>query len=197
MNNKRMLLISICALSLFSCDSRSTIQKETDELNNYLRSFLGSKPDEFFQTLKISSRVFSDDWSKATFQFKETRDDGVDVYTCGSKNGLETQFYYRNDMAVGLRTRDPQFGLTIYGYYPGYPVYSPYENYDSLFDALENHGFKIETGLIEHEIDQNENYIRYPWCSAVFEEKLHISFSWNELYSVGGSLHTMEVILDV
>ena len=68
--------------------------------------------------------VSSDDGKEMGFEYKEKRSDGVDVYTYGVKNGLETEFYYRNDAAVGFKTRDPEFGFSYFGYTIGYPIWS-------------------------------------------------------------------------
>ena len=50
-----------------------------------------------------------------SFEFKETRPDGVDVYTCGTENGFTTEFYFRDGLEVGFWTRDAGFGFSIFG----------------------------------------------------------------------------------
>lgn len=200
MKKKTILMFSLCFLSLVSCNAKNEMQKAIDELNSSgLQGFLGSKLENFKDTLHIRYNFLSDDGSEAIFQFKETRDDGVDVYSFGTKYYLETQFYYRNDIAVGFKTRDPGFGLTIYGYGIDYPAWRNLKQEDGdaeLFTTLIQKGFEKEIGKDIWEDDPVNEKCAYSWCLFTFQNKLHVNYSWNSTYSAGYSMRTMEVFLD-
>ena len=129
---KTYLLIAASVLfSLPSCSKKDVFQERIDDVNKGLFSILGSKPKDIYRCLGLyggTKTVSSDDGKEMGFEYKEKRSDGVDVYTYGVKNGLETEFYYRNDAAVGFKTRDPEFGFSYFGYTIGYPIWSHLEN---------------------------------------------------------------------
>ena len=199
---KTYLLIAASVLfSLPSCSKQDVFQERIDDVNKGLFSILGSKPKDIYRCLGLqyggSKTISSDDGKQTDFEYKEKRSDGVDVYTYGVKNGLETEFYYRNDAAVGFKTRDPEFGFSYFGYTIGYPIWSHFGEYTSLPSALYQRGYDTDVVSEKREEDTWNGHPKYyAWYSATFQNKLHLEFSWDEMYTLNGSMRTMSVFID-
>lgn len=199
---KKLRFFTACAIifSLTSCEKKNELQERIDEINEGLYFILGSKPKEIYEKLGVyggTGTITCDDATQAGFKYKEKRSDGVDVYTFGVKNGLETEFYYRNDAAVGFKTRDSEFGFSYFGYMIGCPIWSHRGEYSCLSDAFHQKGF--ETDVVSEKREEeiwNGMIRRYAWYSATFENKLHVDFSWDEIYTLNGNIRTMEVFID-
>lgn len=192
--NKIVFILALI-LPLCSCqyDNRSALEKEIDAVNAQCDFRLNSKLEDF-----PVSWYGSVGHSNDKFSFKETRDDGVDVYTCGSYDTLPTEFYYRDGLEVGFKTADPQFGFSIFGRYIGTPIYH-FQGYSKkdLYGELMDRGYEWEPNIDhDREATAMPNGDRYSWNLLVFEGKLHINYSRDVIYAFNGSLKEIEVFLD-
>ncbi len=191
MKVKKILSICLLALPLCSCSTKSDIENEIDVLNSECGFILNTKIEDFPECWK--GCVYH---TRERFHFKETRDDGVDVYTCGTYDYLTTEFYYRDGLQVGFRTRDPQFGFSIFGRMLGSPYYA-FEgcNYKFLPAIMWDKNF-------EHNFDEDRrgdvlpNGHVYSWDLYVYKEKIHLNFSREPEYSFNDSLREFEVFVD-
>lgn len=132
MKAKAILLTILSILPLCSCDTRSGLDKQIDMVNRQCGFMLNSKLEDFPPSWQGEFRG-----TLEHFEFKKTRQDGIDVYTCGTWDYLTTEFYYRDGLEVGFKTRDPQFYFSIFGRTIGSPIYS-FEgaNYKDLTTVL-------------------------------------------------------------
>ncbi len=200
MKTKKILTMLLFVLPLCSCDTRSDLEKEIDEVNKQCGFRLNTKLEDFPPTWKkeILHKWADEDGYKAAehFQFKETRDDGIDVYTCGTYDYLTTEFYYRDGLLAGLKTRDPQFGFSVFGRFLGTPFW-PFTggtDFESPLSILYNRGYKAE--YEEREGDRLPNGLVYTWVAFTYKDKLHIAISREPNYSFNESIKEFEVFLD-
>ncbi len=191
MKAKGLLTTCLLVLSLGSCNTKSELEKEIEAVNKECGFRLNSKIEDFPASWHGTVRRTNE-----KFQFKETRDDGVDVYTCGTYDYLTTEFYFRDGLEVGLKTRDPQFGFSIFGRYLGAPIWSIKDsNYKDLISIFSERSYDYEPdGHRDPDVLPN-GYI-YSWVTNVYKNKLHINYSWEPIYTFDGSLTEIEVFLD-
>lgn len=182
---KKSILLSLALLPIVcSCDNRTTLQKKIDEVNEQCNFRINYKLEDFGRLWdsKYSGQIETDH-----FKFKERREDGIDVYTLGTVDYLTTEFYFRLGFLKGFKTRDPDFGFSIYGYTIRYPSYN-------LDEKLLSKGFEFVSSDRHREADVLPNGVRYVWNEFYFE-KLHINYSYNLLYSIAANITEIEVFL--
>ena len=188
------LLVAALVPFLFSCNDKSELNKKIDEVNEQCGFMLNSDLKDFPTLWKRRCKT---DGTYDNFGFKEKRD-GIDVYECGSYNGLTTEFYFHAKKQVGFKTRDPEFGFSIYGRTIGYPSYGYMNNFDdSAFHVLQEKGFDWKEDWNNKTPIVLPNGTTYVWDLFSFENKLHINYTRDVKYTFGASIVELEVFLDM
>lgn len=194
-----MVLFGALAPLICSCSTKNSLEKEVDAVNDQCNFRLNTKLEDFspFWMTKYHYTVDPFTFSEPEyFEFKETRSDGVDVYTCGTENYFTTEFYFKNGLEVGFRTRDPNFGFSIFGKTIGYPSHGSAGRYeDSVTYLLDKRGYNQCSGHRKADVMGDGNLI-YAWHEYNFENKLHIRYSSGPMYSFNGSVFELEVLLE-
>lgn len=189
MEIRKILFVLLLVSPLCSCDTRSKLEKEIEVLNKECNFRLNTKLEDFPVSWKGRLNLSSE-----RFGFKETREDGVDVYTCGTCDYLTTEFYYRNGLQVGFRTRDPQFGFSIFDRTIGSPTY-PFDGYkyELLDKTLRDRGYEWN--------GHREGYLlpdhrTLAWSLWLYEGKLHLNFTREWDFTANVCMKGIEVFLD-
>ncbi len=204
---RKILFIAFAIIPLLaSCNRQNSIQEEMKALAEIgdLPLTLTKEKCDYLYTYDYSN-IYENIYESFHYRYSETAY-GVDIYTCGVVNGGETRFYFRDGINVGFATRDPQFGFSILGRTIGSPVYGQRdEGYDKdLYTELMNRGFEEDFEM------QNTLPSETPAWSIVrknkpqyttvrcmtYQEKLHINYCYDPIYSFRASMVGMEVFLE-
>ncbi len=197
--------VLLCLASLLSsCNKQNTIQEEMKALEENGCFFL-NKTLEYVKG-KIGSWKFYDiygDEPKKIGMFEYSKKIGTtDVYTCGTFNGQETRFYFRDNVNVGFSTRDPQFGFSLFGKTIGGPTYGMDGEWwdNSIVGKFDSRGYEFDA--VRHEepselsiLDINEP-LNCAYRYMTYKEKLHVNFGRECINSFCNSMLAMEVYLD-
>lgn len=199
MNIKNALSIGVICMTLCACNAKNSLSKEIEEANTYCNFILGSKLEDFPHHWKEGAYIGNGENAEA-FHFKEMREDGVDVYSCGKMNTFETLFYFRDGLNVGVTTPDPEYGFSIFGKTIGYPAYGTQGNFDDgAFDALDNRGYVEDKRGPDGKAEVvmgNDPYLRFVWRRFTYADKLHVGFAYDPMYSYDGNIAIISVFLD-
>ena len=207
MKKNNMLLAFLCTIPLFmtSCNKQNTIQEEIAVLENNGCFFLNKTFQEIYD--KLGSRKFYDIYSEEleyTGKFEYSKTIGkTEVYTAGAFNGQETMLYFRDGINVGFSTRDPQFGLSLFGCTLGSPtrdyMNDSWDNsliakfnargWNCTYERLEEDRSELSIFDINEPIELVHRYMTY-------QDKLHVNFGFENQYSLSWNMMSLEVYLD-
>ena len=207
MKKNNILLAFLCTIPLFttSCNKQNTIQEEIAVLENNGCFFLNKTFQEIYD--KLGCRKFYDIYSeelKYTGKFEYSKTVGkTEVYTAGAFNGQETMLYFRDGINVGFSTRDPQFGLSLFGCTIGSPSHGYITKFwdDSVVAKFHERGWVYDYQRLEKEyselsvLDINPP-INTPHRYMYYQNKLHVNYGMRTIESLGWSMISLEVYLD-
>ena len=189
-----LIASSLLSILLCSCHIKSALEKKIDELNEQCNFRLNTKFEDFPSIWKTKNWP---DRYPEYFEYQSETEDGLFTYRCGTVDYFTTEFYFRDKKQVGFKTRDPEFGFSIYGYKIGSPAYGNQTTPDNDIEkTLYSNGFVIEDSQNEREKDVLPNGKKYTWKLSSFENKLHINYSVDLKNSYCYSLAEIEVFLD-
>lgn len=103
MKTKDVILLSSLIPFFCSCNTKTSLQKEIDVVNEECNFRLGMKLEDFPPSWKEKYHPGGE--SNENFHFQKNND-GIDVYNCGTENGFTTEFYFKDGLEIGFRTRD-------------------------------------------------------------------------------------------
>ncbi len=211
MKKRKYIFMFLCTISLFttSCNKQNTIQEELAVLEKN-GCLLLNKTYEYIHKHAYGAEGrgrFYDIYAKElkfTGEFKYSKTVGkTEVYTAGAFNGQETMLYFRDGINVGFSTRDPQFGLSLFGCTLGSPT-RDYMNDswdNSLIAKFNARGWICTYERLEEEhselsiFDINEP-IELVHRYMTYQDKLHVNFGFENQYSLSWNMMSLEVYLD-
>ncbi len=207
MNKNKSVLAFLCAIPLLatSCNKQNTIQEEMTVLENNGCFLLNKTFQEIYD--KIGFHDFYDIYSgepKFTGKFQYSKTIGkTDVYTAGTFNGQETKLYFRDGINVGFSTRDPQFGLSLFGRTIGSPTHGYINNWwdNSVVAKFHDRGWVYDYDRLEEEYSELSVFDINPPEYTVprymyYQEKLHVNYGMKPLESLCWNMVSLEVYLD-
>ena len=193
MKVKKMSIFGVLLPLICSCNTKTSLQKEIDVVNEECNFRLGMKLEDFPPSWKEKYHPGSE--SNENFHLQKNND-GIDIYNCGTENGFTTEFYFKDGLEIGFRTRDPGFGFSVFGKTIGYPCYGSAGHWeDSAFYILINRGYSSCSHHREP-TEAGDGYVRYAWYEYNFEDRLHIHFSCSPIYTFDGNIIELEVFLE-
>ncbi len=211
MKKRKYIFMFLCTISLFttSCNKQNIIQEELAVLEKN-GCLLLNKTYEYIHKHAYGAEGrgrFYDIYAKElkfTGEFKYSKTVGkTEVYTAGAFNGQETMLYFRDGINVGFSTRDPQFGLSLFGCTIGSPSHGYITKFwdDSVVAKFHERGWVYDYQRLEKEyselsvLDINPP-INTPHRYMYYQNKLHVNYGMKTIESLGWSMISLEVYLD-
>ena len=211
MKKRKYIFTFLCIIPLFttSCNRQNTIQEEIAVLEKN-GCLLLNKTYEYIHKHAYGAECrgrFYDIYAKElkfTGEFKYSKAIGkTEVYTAGAFNGQETVLYFRDGINVGFSTRDPQFGLSLFGCTIGSPSQGYITKFweDSVVAKFHERGWLYDYQRLEKEYSELSVLDINPPINTThrymyYQNKLHVNYGMKTIESLGWSMISLEVYLD-